>query len=144
MYYSITFVSSANQKNTWDSWRLIPSTPPVIEPPMVSTNFVEIPGGIPIDVSDWISGKPTYSNSEGSWSFILADDTMNRARLYQEMKAFLHGKSLKIYLEEDPGHYYIGRFSVAAPQTGETGTAFGIDYTISPVRYKLDGTKDGI
>ena len=144
MYYSLTFTNSQNEKkNTWDDWQLIPTYPPMIESPPLASNYINIPGGVPIDVTEWLTGKPAYGNSEGSWSFVCAGD-VNRMELFRELKAFLHGQALKVALEEDPFHYYQGRFSVSAPQTGDINTSFQISYTIGPVRYAYDGTQDGI
>lgn len=145
MYFSITFINGDGVKrNTWADWGLIPTTPPIIEPPSPFSNYVSIPGGIPIDVTDCISNAPSFENSEGSWNFVFDGTACQRIQLFQELKSFLHGKKLRVELEEDPLHYYVGRFSVKAPQTGNVVTTFSIDYTISPVRYKYDDTQDGV
>ena len=57
MYYSITFTDSSGvTKNTWADWHMIPSAPPIVEPPEPYTNYVEIPGrkAGPIDLSEII------------------------------------------------------------------------------------------
>lgn len=148
MYYSITFTNSSNVKrNTWEDWRLIPTSPPVIEPPEPFTNYVDIPGRSegPIDMSEVLTNRPTYKNSEGSWDFIMDDDNYPRPVLYQMLKNFLHGRQMVIELEEDPLHYYIGRLTLSAPQIGKSNSGFSIQYSIRPVRYNvIDGTADGI
>lgn len=147
MYYSITFVNSSNvKKNTWEDWHLVPTSPPMIETPEPYTNFVEIPGRTegPIDLSEALSNGPSYQNSDGAWDFILVDEGQPRIDLYQEIKNFLHGRRLKVILEEDYLHYYEGRFSTSMPKTGNGFTQFSIGYEIAPVRYRLDGTKEGI
>ena len=147
MYYSITFINSSNQqRNTWDDWHLIPSTPPMIEAPEPYANYAEVPGRIegPIDLSETLTGGPSYQNSEGSWEFYLEEGFYSRPELYQQLKSFLHGKQMKIILEEDSSHYYYGRITVSMPQTGKTNPVFTISYNVRPVRYKLDGTRDGV
>lgn len=146
MYYAITFTNASNvSKNTWTNWRLIPTSPPMVEPPEPYTNYAEIPGRVegPIDLSEALSNGPSFKNSEGSWEFVEAG-TPSRTTLYQELKTFLHGKQMKIIFEEDPTHYYIGRISVTAPKTGKGPNMFGFKYTIRPVRYLLNGTIDGV
>ena len=145
MYYSITFTNAQGvKKNTWADWGLIPTTPPMVEPPPVAANYVEIPGGPPIDVTEWLSGKPAYNNSEGSWVFVASRDPVNRTELFREMMNFLHGQQLRIEFEEDPLHYRIGRISLTSPSTGDIAFSIEIGYTINPIRYLYDGTQDGV
>lgn len=146
MYYSVTFKNSAGErKNTWTDWHLIPSSPPMIEPPEVYTNYVEIPGRTagPIDLTEALTSGPTFKNSEGSWEFVSETDTDNRPALYQEFKQFLHGRSMRIELDEDPQHYYMGRIFVEKPRTGKGHNMYTFKYIIRPVRYFLDGTQEG-
>lgn len=145
MYYSITFTDASGQKrNTWADWQLIPSSPPMIEPPDVYTNYVDVPGRTegPIDLTDVFGDEPAFQNSEGTWEFVSATDKDNRPELYLELKRFLHGRKMKIELEEDPHHYYEGRTSVEAPRTGKGHNMYSIKYTIAPVRYLYNGTKE--
>lgn len=147
MYYSVTFTSSEGVKrNTWQDWHLVPTSPPMVAPPEPYTNYVEIPGRIegPIDLSEVLTGGPSYQNSEGSWEFVLVEGYYPRPETYQMLKKFLHGRQMKIELEEDPLHYYIGRLTIEQPSTGRGNSSFTINYVIRPVRYNLDGTKDGV
>lgn len=147
MYYSVTFTNSGNvSKNTWTDWHLIPSVPPMIEPPEPHMNYADIPGRTlgPIDLTEVLGNGPTFENSEGSWEFVSGIDDDDRPGLYLELKSFLHGRSMKIVLEEDPGHYYIGRISVEKPKTGRGRNMYSMKYTISPVRYRSDGTVDNL
>ena len=59
MYHSITF---ANEKNTWDDWRLIPSSPPLVVPPSIKADYVGVAGvDCGIDLSDYPTSRPTYN-----------------------------------------------------------------------------------
>lgn len=145
MYYSITFTNQSGEKrNTWDDWHLVSASPPMIEPPEPYTNYVEVPGRSlgPIDLSEALGSGPSFNNSEGSWDFVSEIDYENRYELYQELKRFLHGRLMRITLEEDPLHYYTGRISVDLPKTGKGHNTYSMRYTISPVRYYLDGTQE--
>ena len=146
-HYSITFISSSNvSKNTWQDWYLTPVTPPQVVPPEPYTNYVEIPGRVegPIDLSEALTGAPSFLNSEGSWQFVSIDNVIPRVQLWPILKTFLHGRQLKIIFEEDPNHYYIGRLSLDEVTTGQAPNVYTINYTIRPVRYNLDGTRDGV
>lgn len=148
MYYSVTFTNSNGvSKNTWTDWNLIPSSPPMISTPEPYTNYIDIPGRVsgPLDLSEVLTGQVAYQNSEGEWTFISNDYTENRMQKYLELKQFLHGKRLKISLEEDPNHYYIGRAFVEEPKTGRGPNGYSIKYIVSPLRYNTsDDEPDGI
>lgn len=145
MFYSITF----GNKNTWDDWRLIPTSPPMITPPTPYTNYVEIPGRVlgPIDLSETLSGAPSYTNSEGEWEFVAHPDFQGgysaRPELFEEIRHHLHNKTLRIAFDEDQQHYFMGRFEVGIPKTSNNGTTYTIKYKIPPVRYNTsDDTRD--
>lgn len=143
MYYSITFTNSAGvSKNTWTDWSLIPSTPPQIAPPEPYTNYIDIPGrpNGPIDLSEVLTNGLAFNNSEGDWTFISVEENENRVAKIQEMKRFLNGQKLKIYLEEEPGYYHKGRIIVGAVQTGRGPNGYQLKYIVEPMRY--DSTTD--
>lgn len=142
MYYSVTFENSDHvKKNTWSDWRLIPSRPPMLKPPEIEVNYITIPGRKkgPIALEN-----PSYGNMEGEWTFLADDEALSRTHMFEALKKFIHGQFLKIILEEDPLHYYEGFFYVGEPQSGMGTTAYTISYVVAPVRFKLDGTEDGV
>lgn len=140
MYYSITFesVKTGRKKNTWEDWYLIPSSPPVVTPPEVYTNIVEIPGREkgPLDLSEVLSGKPTYLNSEGDWEFIYSKEyceKFTRVEIVNEVKSFLHGQRMKVTLEEDTTQYYTGRLSLSEVKVGASFSSLTIHYVLEPI-----------
>lgn len=142
MYYSLTF---GGEKNTWDNWHLIPSTPPMIPPPEPTTNLVEIPGRRlgPLDLSLFPFNRIIYKRITGSWDFYR--DTTHRTmrvEMYEEIRRYLHGKTMTVSLEEDPTHYFKGRFIVGTPSNSRGPTSISIGYDLEPMRYNSDGTID--
>lgn len=135
MYYSVTFDGT---KNTWDDWGLIPESPPSIDPPEPVTNFVTIPGRQKgaIDLSKEPWGKLTYERVTGSWTFLkeLTGPT-TRMDTYNAIRSWLHGRTCKVEIEDDPTHYYMGMFTVGAPQSGPNVVRITIKYNLEPVRY---------
>ena len=73
--------------NTWTDWHLIPSSRPSVVPPTIVTKYVEIPGadGV-LDLSNFLTGRPTYGQRQGSFSFVVdnhiksADDVLNELK----------------------------------------------------------------
>ena len=142
MYYSLTF---GKEKNTWADWGLIPTSPPMIPPPQPNKNLVNIPGRIagPIDLSRAVFGYLTYPRVTGSWSFLREEeDPQTRIELYEEIRAWLHGRTTTVVTEDDPFHYYQGMFTINEPESGENTVGITIQYDLEPVRYNLDGTVD--
>lgn len=141
MYHSITF----GNKNTWTDWHLVPTSRPVISPPSVKTRYVEIPGadGV-IDLTDSLTGRPAYNNREGSIEFYVLNQydlegpaTYNWSDVYSEIMTYIHGKHMRMVLEDDPGYYYEGRFSVNSWKTDRDRSTITIDYNVDPKKYRV-------
>lgn len=142
MYYSLTF---GGAKNTWDDWKLIPNSPPMVPPPEPNTNMVDIPGRSagPIDLSTYPFGKLTYKRITGSWTFLRDTTHRNmRVQMYEVIRSWLHGKYTTVILEDDPNHYFQGRFYVSAPQNSTGPTQITISYDLEPRRFNLNGSVD--
>ena len=142
MYYSLTF---GGEKNTWADWHLIPESPPMIPPPEPVVNLVDVPGRSkgPVDLSTAVFGKIVYQRVSGTWNFLRDVDSRNtRTEMYETIRKWLHGKLTTVTLEEDPLHYYKGRFLVSQPSSNAYPIKISISYSLEPVRYNLDGTVD--
>lgn len=138
MYYSLTFEINGVRKNTWADWRLIPDTPPALPMPEVNTNYVDIPGrsGGPLDLTGVPFNRNTYKRMTGSWNFLReVESPRTRADLYETMCRYFVGKVAKVKFEEDPDHYFMGRFSVGQPRTGAGPIQLQIGFDLAPVRY---------
>lgn len=132
MYHSITFTNENGiSKNTWDDWHLIPSERPSVAYPIPKTNISQVARvhGSAYDTTD-ISGHLSYGVTEGSWSFIVSDQSVNWAELYSELLNFLHGQAMTVVLEDDLYHYHKGRMKVAW-QTGASYSSVTVSYSIN-------------
>lgn len=134
-------------KNTWGDWYLIPSSRPVINPPSPKTKYVDIPGANgQLDLSTSLTGDIVYNNRQGSIEFIvdngqLSDYTASIwSALYSEIMDYLHGKQLKIALEDDPYFYYEGRLTVNSWKSDVHNSKISIDYTVHPYKYEIDSS----
>lgn len=136
VYHSITIGS----KNTWNDWHLIPTTRPLFNPPTVKTNLVNIPGGDGLlDLTTALTGRPTYNNRTGSWTFIVQNGFKDWATLYSEIMDYLHGRHFLAVLEDDMEYYYEGRFSVNQWQSNKDWSQIVIDYNVGPYKKKTSG-----
>lgn len=144
MYHSITI----GEKNTYDDWHLVSSSRPVINPPKVKSNYIEIPGrdGV-IDLTDSLIGRATYSNRTGSWDFIVLNEYapgQDWTTLYTEIMEYLHGQNYKVILaDDDPSFYYYGRLDVNQWRSNPTWSRIVIDYNLGPYKYDISYTEEG-
>lgn len=126
------------EKNTWADWRLIPDAPPMIPFPEENLNYLDIPGrvGGPLDLTGVPFGHKTYGRISGSWTFLREiDNRHSRVNLYEEMHRFFAGKIGRVTLEEDPEHYYVGRFNVGMPKSTRGPMQLTITFDLEPQRY---------
>lgn len=133
--HSVTF----GDRNSWTDWHLVPSSRPVFAPPSVKTNYVDIPGmNGSLDLTEAVSGKPTFENRTGSFDFYVDVRYETKAswiERYSEIMAYLHGQRLEAYLDDEPYYRYVGRFDVESWTSGD-GEAITINYDVYP--YKLE------
>ena len=135
MYHSITI----GEKNTWDDWHLIPTSRPLFNPPKLKENYVDIPGGDGVlDMSTALTGRPTYENRTGSWTFAVQNGFKDWAVLYSEIMAYLHGQKHRAILEDDPAYYYEGRFTVNQWKSDKNWSQIVIDYNVGPYKKVVD------
>ena len=136
MYHSIKF----GDKNTWDDWKLVPSSRPVFNPPRQKTQYLDIPGadGV-LDVSEALTGYPVFENREGSLEFIVYNDYQSYRwqMVYETISNYLHGQRMRAILEDDPNYFYEGRFQVDKWSSEKDYSRITINYTVKPYKYEL-------
>lgn len=153
MYHSITFERPGvdprygylTPKNTWDDWHIIPSQRPSIQPPEEKTNYIDVPGrnGV-LDLSTALTGYPVYKNRTGTIEFIFMPGYKPWNMLYAEVMNYLNGQILNVYLEDDPGWYYHGKFQVSKwdSKNDGTGSRITLEYDLDPYKISEYGSTD--
>lgn len=146
MYHSV-YLQPANEYgnivNTYSDWHLVPDGLPVIAMPEHKTTYIDIPGASgKLDLSETLTKYPLYDNRTGSLGFIALDEfTENRTypawnELYQTIADFLHGKRMRLTLEDDIGYYYEGRMTISGWSSGAgSGPSMSFDYEFDPYKY---------
>ena len=132
----------SNYVGTWDTWHLIPVSRPVIAPPPLRKNMVDVPGANgSIDITDAPRGFPVYGNRTGSLEFYVDHSrdwgTSNGTpydwtTAYHAVCAYLHGRQTKMYLADEPYYYYYGRFAVNSWKSDKQAARITIDYDVEP------------
>ena len=142
-YHSVVF----GDMNTYDDWHLVASERPAVAMPKVKTQYYDAPGSDgQIDVTNALSAEPVYSNREGSFEFyVLNDDPdYNWVEVYDKIVNYLHGKKMKMILEDDPEYYYKGRFAVEDWKTQPDWSRITISYNLEPFKYYVDDDRYAI
>lgn len=151
IYFSIKF-SDPDGKNTidtYDDWRIVPETRPLIEPPEVKTEYVEVPGADgALDYTEALAGIK-YKNREGSWTFYVLNELANLGgsymrwnQLYSLIMSTIHGKRKRIWLESDPEYYYTGRLFVDNWKSNKDYSKITLKYIIDPWKYPITTTSN--
>lgn len=145
MYHSLIFQHGNTKVNTWDNWHLIPVSRPVIVQPTPAYSFVSIPGADgSMDLTDYLIGRPIYSDRQGSFEFYVANDFGNWASRRAEIASFLNGRQMKLYLEDEPQYYYEGRFFFKSWTPDASFSKVTIEYHVKPYRYLVNGGEAGL
>jgi len=139
VYHSVTF----GNKNTWDDWRLVPSSRPLFNPPAQKVKTLDIPGGDGvIDLSQSLTGYPVYQNRTGSIEFIVMNGFKPWHMAYSDIMDYLHGQRMRSVLEDDPEYFYEGRFTVNAWKSEKDWSRIVIDYDVGPYKWSVQSSID--
>lgn len=132
--------------DTWSDLHLIPASRPVIAPPKVRENYIEVPGAHgSVDLTDILIGRPLYENRTGSFDFYVDHTNEEYDRwdyAYDKLLNLLNGFKKKIILKDSPSYYYEGRLSVNAWETDKLASQITLDYNVQPFKRMLWQTTD--
>lgn len=106
--------------------------------PTVKTKKIDIEGAdSDLDLTDFF-GEPKYENVRHKFHFTtIESDSLS---LFSNVKNKLHGKKVRIILDDDPTFFYVGRLHVSS-YTNEKGIGtLTIEADCEPYKYKLDKT----
>lgn len=140
--HGIKFKVGNTTKDTWTDWRIVPTSRPVVNPPEAAIDMVMIPGATEaLDLSDSVSGYPTYGIRSGQWEFRVINKTL-WAEVYSMIMNFLQGKSVQVILNDDPAYYYTGRCQVNKWQSDQNFSNIVIDYQLNPYKYFVQDSSE--
>ena len=108
--------------------------------PSVKTKKIEIEGADgSIDLTE-VFGRPTYGDVTHKFTFSTIVPRSDFLTQYSTVKNALHGKKLRIILDDDPGFYYVGRCFVSSFTTEKGIGTISVDCDCEPYKYKLNKT----
>ena len=143
--HGTTFVDvlTGESKHTYRDFGLYPSEVNMPSPPGVQTQFIEIPGmDGTLDATEALDGNVHYEDRDYEQKYV---DLNGRARWhtrYSEILNFIHGKQLRMILDDDPEWFYVGRFELDDPAPKNYKNTLEITATLKPYKYAINSTLD--
>jgi phage-related protein len=108
--------------------------------PAIKEKKIEIEGADSVlDLTDFF-GEPKYENVTHRFDFSTMVAASEFLSLYSTIKNALHGKKMRIILDDDPLFYYIGRIHVSKFTNERNIGIVEIEADCEPYKYKLEKT----
>ena len=117
--YGVTF----GDKHSFRDFGLYPKSKMIVNPPDVREVYVEVAGADgDLDITEALTGRANYESREGKFEFTAIE----RARwdaIYTNLMNTVHGRKMRVILDDDPYYYYYGRVKEDSFKTNKrTGT----------------------
>ena len=132
--YGVTF----GDKHSYRDWKLITKTRPAIESPEPKTMYIDIPEADgKLDLTESLSGEVKFDNRKINFEFTVIEARKRWTSIYSEIMNYLHGQKMHLILDEDPNHYYVGRFSVDKWESDKRTSTLVIVGEVEPYKYEM-------
>lgn len=131
----VTFADKIHTERDW-GLKLLSVYIPMPDP---KTQLIDIPGGDGnIDLTE-VNGRPAYNDRDGlELVFDIMDGNYKNWFLkYSEFAKEIHGKKVKMVLDDEPEHYYMVRFHVDGQKTNPVFGTITLSGTADPFKYDL-------
>lgn len=136
----VTFDDRIHTERDW-GLKLLSVYMPMPDP---KTQIFDIPGGDgSIDLTE-INGRPAYNDRDGvELVFDLMDGGYESWFLkYSQFAAEVHGKKVKMVLDDDPDHYYMVRLKLDGKKSNPVYGQITFSGTAEPFKYDLVATNE--
>lgn len=127
-------------KHTYRDWGLLLKSRPEISPPSPKLKLVKVPGSNKvIDLTEALTGEVKYDTRQITAEFFIVDDRDRWPFLYSEILNYLHGKSIRIIMDDDPNFYYTGRVTVGEMEPDKKTASLTITAEVEPYKRERFG-----
>lgn len=125
-----------NEFHSYEDFRLILSSK-TIEAPNAKTVKVSVDGSDgDIDLTEYF-GEPKYENRTLEFVFSSVVPINEFLEQFSEINNAIHGKQMKIIMDDDPYFYYVGRCSVSAWKWNGRVVELTVKCDCEPYKYKI-------
>lgn len=126
--------------HSYRAWGLLLKSKPFITQPKPKEKLVEVPGSdLVLDLTESLTGKVHYSPREIKCEFLTVESRSRWQKIHSDVMNAVHGKRLKIVLDDDQDYYFMGRVLVGEPKYDKGAMTFEITATVEPYRYARHG-----
>lgn len=140
MSTGVTFDDRVHTERDWGV-KLLSVYIPMPDP---KTQIIDISGGDgSIDLTE-INGRPAYKDRDGlELAFDLMDgDYATWFAKYSQFAAEIHGRKVKMVLDDDPDHYYMVRLMIDGNKTNPVYSEVTLSGSADPFKYDLIATNE--
>lgn len=128
-------------KHSFRDWGLHLASRPVISPPVPKLNLIEIPGTDErIDLTEAVSGEVNYESRELTFEFEVIQRKGSWPSIQSEIMNYLHGKKMKIILDEDTEWFWEGRLYVDDWSSHVADSIITIKANVEPYKWHTTTT----
>lgn len=111
--------------------------------PEVKSNKVDLVGADgSIDLTSAISDKPLYKNRKLSFTFGVLNPKTSWAKKYSDVLNKIHGRNMRVILDDDKSYYYTGLISVNEWKSDKTHGEIVVDCDVEPYKKKLSASDE--
>lgn len=102
-----------NGKHSIRDYNMYLTTVPQLDPPNAKTVYVSIPGANgKLDLTESVTGEISYENRTLRMEFAIRAKDQQRPSIMSRINGDIHGRIVRVILDNDPDYYYEGRASV--------------------------------
>ncbi len=132
--YCVTF----GDKHSYNDWGLILQSRPVISPPVPKTTYIDIPEADgKLDLTESLAGEIRFENRKITCVFNVIEARKRWSTIYSTILNYLQGQKLRVVFDEDPNHYYIGRWTVDDWDSDKKTSTLTITGDVDPFKHDL-------
>ena len=108
--------------------------------PDVKVNKIDIPGAdSALDLTDFF-GEPKYDDVKHKFQFTSIEPQETFLSQFSTIKNAIHGKKVRIILDDDPSFFYMGRCFVSSFTNAKGIGTVSVECECEPYKYKLEKT----
>lgn len=125
------------EKHSYDDFGLILSSKDYT-PPKPKTEMVNIPGrnGY-LDLTEALGVPVTFENGKWVFTFTLMNSNSTWVNVLNDLVNYIHGKKMRIILDEDNGFFYYGRCSINQYKSSKSLGTITIECDVDPFKTKI-------
>ena len=134
--HGVTF----DTKHSYREWGLMLKVRPEISPPEPKMKLIAVPGSnTVIDLTEALTGEVKYEPRRIKCIFCVVGGRPEWPAVYSAVLNDIHGKRMKIIMDDDPNYYYIGRVAVNQWESEEAIATIVIEADVEPFKYARYG-----